>query len=296
MARVKRGVMTHKRHKKLFQQVKGFRGARSRHYKVAHEALMHALAYAYRDRRHRKRDFRRLWILRINAAARLNGMTYSRLVNGLKIAQIDLDRKVLADMAVRDPAAFSRVVAMVSDALKSGVSRSQVTSAVYSTRPLVVPTLSDEGEAVSMQQAAPTPIAEVMLTVPIAEVVVEAPIASTVATVPQVTTGVSIAFIEANPEGRDVDGEFVRIANTLDAAVDMSGWMLRDEGSKHLFNFIDFTLAAGAEVQLWTKQGDEDAANLYWGSRSAIWNNAGDTAVLLNADGVEVSRYSFGGE
>lgn len=111
MARVKRGVMTHKRHKKLMKQAKGFRGARSRHYKVAHEAVMRSLAYAYRDRRHRKRDFRRLWIIRINAAARLHGTTYSRLVNDLKRAGISLDRKILADMAVRDPQGFAQVVA-----------------------------------------------------------------------------------------------------------------------------------------------------------------------------------------
>lgn len=116
MARVKRGVMTRKRHNKLMAQAKGFRGARSRHYKVAHEAVMHALAYAYRDRRHRKRDFRRLWIQRINAAARLNGTTYSRLVAGMKNAGIDLDRKMLADLAVRDPQAFSNVVAVAMSA------------------------------------------------------------------------------------------------------------------------------------------------------------------------------------
>jgi len=111
MARVKRGIMTHKRHKKLMRQAKGYRGARSRHYKVAHESVMRALAYAYRDRRHRKRDFRRLWIMRINAAARLNGTTYSRLVAGMKQAGIEIDRKMLADLAVRDPRAFSDVVA-----------------------------------------------------------------------------------------------------------------------------------------------------------------------------------------
>ncbi len=111
MARVKRGVMAHKRHKKVMQQAKGFRGSRSRHYRVAHESVMHALAYAYRDRRNRKRDFRRLWIQRINAAARLNGTTYSRLIQGLKVARIDIDRKMLADIAVRDPSAFSAIVA-----------------------------------------------------------------------------------------------------------------------------------------------------------------------------------------
>ncbi len=115
--RVKRGVMAHKRHKKWMKQARGYRGSISRHYRVAHEAVMHALAYAYRDRRNRKRDFRRLWIQRINAAARMNGMKYSQLINGLKLAGIDLDRKVLADMAVRDPAAFSAVVSQARAAL-----------------------------------------------------------------------------------------------------------------------------------------------------------------------------------
>jgi len=110
MTRVKRGVMVRKSHNNLLEQVKGFKGSRRRHYKVANETLMKALSYAYRDRRVRKRDFRRLWIERINAAARLNGTTYSRLMNNLKQAGIDLDRKVLADMAVHDPEAFNKIV------------------------------------------------------------------------------------------------------------------------------------------------------------------------------------------
>lgn len=110
MARVKRGVMVKKRHKKLLAQAKGYQGSRSRRYKVAHETVMHALSYAYRDRRNRKRDFRRLWIQRINAAARLNGTTYSRLMYSLKEAGITIDRKILADIAVRDPQGFSQIV------------------------------------------------------------------------------------------------------------------------------------------------------------------------------------------
>ena len=110
MARVKRGVMVRKRHNKLLQQAKGYQGSRSRRIRVARQTVLKALSYAYRDRRNRKRDFRRLWIIRINAAARLNGISYSRLINGLKLAGIDLDRKILADMAVRDPAAFTSVV------------------------------------------------------------------------------------------------------------------------------------------------------------------------------------------
>jgi len=110
MARVKRGVTAHRRHKKVLAQVKGHYSTNNRLYKRAHESLMHALQYAYRDRRNRKRDFRRLWIIRINAAARLNGVTYSRLIQGLTLAGVGLDRKMLADLAVRDPQAFSAVV------------------------------------------------------------------------------------------------------------------------------------------------------------------------------------------
>lgn len=110
MARVKRGVAAHRRHKKVLAQVKGHYSTNNRLYKRAHESLMHALQYAYRDRRNRKRDFRRLWIIRINAAARLNGVTYSRLIQGLTLAGVGLDRKMLADLAVRDPQAFSAVV------------------------------------------------------------------------------------------------------------------------------------------------------------------------------------------
>ena len=116
MARVKRGVMVRKRHNKLLQQAKGYQGSRSRRIRVARQTVMKALSYAYRDRRNKKRDFRRLWIIRINAAARQNGTSYSRLIRGLKLAGIDLDRKILADMAVRDPAAFRSVVEQIQRA------------------------------------------------------------------------------------------------------------------------------------------------------------------------------------
>jgi large subunit ribosomal protein L20 len=116
MARVKRGVMVRKRHNKLLLQAKGYRGSRSRRVKVARETVLKALSYAYRDRRNRKRDFRRLWIIRINAAARQHGLSYSKLMNGLKVAGINLDRKILADMAVRDPAGFSSVVEQIQRA------------------------------------------------------------------------------------------------------------------------------------------------------------------------------------
>ena len=109
MARVKRGVTSHKRHKRLLQGAEGRTGTNRKLIKRAKEAELHALAYATRDRKQRKRDMRELWIIRINAAARLNGITYSRLIAGLKKANIGLDRKILADLAVRDAATFGRI-------------------------------------------------------------------------------------------------------------------------------------------------------------------------------------------
>ena len=109
MARVKRGVQARRRHKKVLKKAKGYYGARSRIYRVAAQAVTKAGQYAYRDRRQRKRQFRRLWIVRINAAARLNGLSYSRLIDGLKKASVNIDRKVLADIAVHDSVAFSAI-------------------------------------------------------------------------------------------------------------------------------------------------------------------------------------------
>ncbi len=107
MPRVKRGVQARARHKKVLKQAKGYYGARSRVYRVAKQAVTKAGQYAYRDRRQRKRQFRSLWIVRINAAARENGLSYSRFIAGLKKANVEMDRKVLADLAVRDKAAFA---------------------------------------------------------------------------------------------------------------------------------------------------------------------------------------------
>jgi large subunit ribosomal protein L20 len=109
MARVKRGVTSHRRHKRLMNAAEGRTGTNRKLVKRAHEAQLHALAYATRDRKQRKRDMRQLWIIRINAAARLNGITYGKLIAGLKKANVDLDRKVLADIAVRDAATFGRI-------------------------------------------------------------------------------------------------------------------------------------------------------------------------------------------
>ncbi len=109
MARVKRGVTARARHKKILKQAKGYYGARSRVYRVAKQAVIKAGQYAYRDRRQRKRQFRALWIVRINAASRQCGMSYSRLINGLSNANVAIDRKVLADIAVRDMDAFAEI-------------------------------------------------------------------------------------------------------------------------------------------------------------------------------------------
>jgi large subunit ribosomal protein L20 len=119
MARVKRGVTTHARHRKILKLAKGYRGRGSTNFRIALEKVEKALRYAYRDRRNKKRDFRGLWIQRINAGVRLHGLTYSRFINGLKLAGIDLDRKVLADLAAREPETFKAVVDQAQAALAS---------------------------------------------------------------------------------------------------------------------------------------------------------------------------------
>lgn len=117
MARVKRGVTAHRRHKKILRQAKGYYGARSRVFRVAKQAVIKAGQYAYRDRRVKKRTFRSLWITRINAQARVEGITYSQLIAGLKRADIQLDRRVLADLAVHDKVAFASIAAQAKAAL-----------------------------------------------------------------------------------------------------------------------------------------------------------------------------------
>lgn len=107
MARVKRGVTTHRRHKKILKLAKGYRGSKSKLYRVANQQVMKSGNYAYAHRKLKKRDFRQLWIARINAAARDNGTSYSRMVHGLKVAGVDINRKVLAEIAIADPAAFT---------------------------------------------------------------------------------------------------------------------------------------------------------------------------------------------
>jgi len=117
MPRVKRGVTAHARHKKVLDKAKGYYGARRKVYRVANQAVTKAAQYAYRDRRQRKRQFRALWIVRINAAAHENGLSYSRLINGLKKAAIDIDRKILADLAVYDKPAFAALAEKAKVAL-----------------------------------------------------------------------------------------------------------------------------------------------------------------------------------
>lgn len=109
MARIKRGVSARRKHKKILKLAKGYRGARSKTFKVANQAVMRARMNAYAHRKTRKRDFRKLWITRINAAARLNGISYSRLINGLKKANIEINRKMLSDLAINDPSSFTKL-------------------------------------------------------------------------------------------------------------------------------------------------------------------------------------------
>jgi large subunit ribosomal protein L20 len=123
MARVKRAVTSRKRRRAVLEQASGYYGNKSRSYRAANEAIMHALRYAYRDRRARKGDFRKLWIQRINAAAREHGVSYSRFVNGLRRAGVEVDRKVLADLAVTDPTAFAALVTLAQEASADGAER-----------------------------------------------------------------------------------------------------------------------------------------------------------------------------
>jgi large subunit ribosomal protein L20 len=116
MARVKRGVASHKRHKRLLKAAEGRKGTKSKLIKPAREALLHALSYATRDRKQRKRQMRELWIVRINAAARQNGLTYGQFISGLKKAEIEIDRKILADLAVRDSGTFGRIAELAKGA------------------------------------------------------------------------------------------------------------------------------------------------------------------------------------
>ncbi|HET6161544.1 MAG TPA: 50S ribosomal protein L20 [Dongiaceae bacterium] len=118
MARTKRGVTTHARHKKVLDMAKGYVGRANNNYRIALEKVEKGLQYAYRDRRARKRDFRGLWIQRINAGAREHGLTYSQFINGVKRAGIELDRKVLSDLAIREPAAFAAIARQAQEALK----------------------------------------------------------------------------------------------------------------------------------------------------------------------------------
>jgi large subunit ribosomal protein L20 len=128
MARVKRAVPSKKHRRAVLEQAQGYFGNKSRSYRAAHEQVMHSLQYAYRDRRARKGDFRQLWIQRINAGARQHGMSYSRLIAGLRTAGVDVDRKVLADLAVRDEAAFGALVEVAREAL-SGAEAAESASA-----------------------------------------------------------------------------------------------------------------------------------------------------------------------
>jgi large subunit ribosomal protein L20 len=126
VARVKRAVNAHKKRRVTLERASGYRGQRSRLYRKAKEQVTHSLVYSYRDRKAKKGDFRKLWIQRINAGARLHGMSYSRLINGLHLAGIEVDRKVLADLAVTDPDAFGALVSAAQDALPKASAKEPV--------------------------------------------------------------------------------------------------------------------------------------------------------------------------
>lgn len=129
MARVKRAVNAHKKRRVVLERAEGYRGQRSRLYRKAHEQVLHSLKYSYRDRRARKGDFRRLWIQRINAASRANGLTYNRLIQGLGLAGIEVDRRILAELAVNEPATFAALVESARQALPADTSAPKVANA-----------------------------------------------------------------------------------------------------------------------------------------------------------------------
>jgi large subunit ribosomal protein L20 len=129
MARVKRAVNAHKKRRVILERAAGYRGQRSRLYRKAKEQVTHSLVYSYRDRRARKGDFRRLWIQRINAASRANGLTYNRLIQGLNLAGVEVDRRILADLAVTEPATFSALVETAKKALPANTSAPKVDAA-----------------------------------------------------------------------------------------------------------------------------------------------------------------------
>ena len=129
MARVKRAVNAHKKRRAILEQASGYRGQRSRLYRKAKEQVIHSLVYSYRDRRKRKGDFRRLWIQRINAGARANGMTYNRFIQGLKAAGVEVDRRMLAELAVNDAATFASLVKVAKEALPSDVNAAKTSAA-----------------------------------------------------------------------------------------------------------------------------------------------------------------------
>ena len=129
MARVKRAANAHKKRREVLERASGYRGQRSRLYRKAKEQVSHSLVYAYRDRKKRKGDFRQLWIQRINAAARANGMTYNRFVQGLKAAGVEVDRRMLAELAVSDPSAFSALVDVARNALPEASAEAPASSA-----------------------------------------------------------------------------------------------------------------------------------------------------------------------
>lgn len=181
MTRVKRGVTSHRRHKTILERTKGHRGQRHRLIKRAHESMLHALRYNYVDRKDRKSDFRELWIMRINAAARLNGLTYSRMIHGLALAGIDLDRKALADIAVTRPDAFTQICDQVKAAISKGGAKSARISA------------PGKNFTISAGTGDNPPPARPAAAAPVAEAAAAAPAIQGLAAIPAANADVSVA-------------------------------------------------------------------------------------------------------
>ena len=197
MPRVKGGTVARKRRKKILKLAKGYYGAKHILYKTANEQVMHSLAYAYRDRKQRKRNFRKLWITRINAASRLNGMSYSKLVNGLNLAGIEINRKMLADIAVNDAEGFTQIV----DAAKRGISGEPAPA----PKKVVAKKVAPAPKKVVAKKAAPVKKEEVK-EVPVKEEVKEEVVTPTKTVAKTDLSGLKVAELKALAKEKGIKG------------------------------------------------------------------------------------------
>ncbi|WP_271395200.1 50S ribosomal protein L20 [Neomicrococcus lactis] len=226
MARVKRAVNAHKKRRVVLERAKGYRGQRSRLYRKAKEQLLHSYVYSFNDRRKRKGDFRRLWIQRINAASRANGMTYNRLIQGLKAAEVEVDRRMLAELAVSDANAFTALVKIAKDALPADVNAPADKTAMKASS-----AKATKAAAVKVVSAAPAAKAEVKE---------EAPAASS--TKSEIAGAVNAVDGEAAPEGFVVKGN----SQSNKYHVPGSTWYEQTQ-AEYWFESIEAAKAAGFE-------------------------------------------------